>query len=38
MTFLIDKSGRIVSRHDGVVDREGFKREIEGLRSEKAGS
>jgi cytochrome c biogenesis protein CcmG/thiol:disulfide interchange protein DsbE len=38
MTFLIDKSGRIASRHDGVVDREGFKREIEGLRSEKAGS
>jgi peroxiredoxin len=38
MTFLIDKSGRIAARHDGVVDRDGFKREIRALLSEKTGS
>jgi peroxiredoxin len=38
MTFLIDKSGRIAAKHDGVVDRKGSKREIEILLGEKAGS
>jgi peroxiredoxin len=38
MTFLIDKSGRIAARHDGVVDRDGFKRDIEALLGAKAGS
>jgi peroxiredoxin len=38
MTFLIDKSGRIAAKHAGVVDKNGFKREIETLLGRKASS
>ena len=38
MTFLIDKSGRIAAKHDGVVDRKGSKREIEALLGERGSS
>jgi peroxiredoxin len=38
VTFLIDKSGRIAAKHDGVVDKKGSKREIEALLGERANS